>query len=53
MLNQTLFILGKAKRCTFHYGHATLDQKSARTIWAVGTLIKGGPVTDVGLKSHL
>jgi hypothetical protein len=44
-LNQT-FILGKAKRCACYYGYATLDQGSARTIWAIGILIKSCPVTQ-------
>ena len=38
--SKTLFILGKAKRCACHYGHVNLDQGSARTIWAIRTLIK-------------
>jgi hypothetical protein len=42
-----------AKRCACHYGYATLDQGSARTIWAIGTLIKGCPVTHVRLKACL
>jgi hypothetical protein len=27
-VNQTLLILGKARRCTCHCGHATVDQRS-------------------------
>jgi hypothetical protein len=33
-VNQTLFILGKARRCTCHCGHATVDQRSVGATWA-------------------
>ena len=39
-VNQTLFTLGKAKRCTCHCGHATVDQRSVGATWAIGILIR-------------
>ena len=38
--NQTLFILDKARRCTCHCGHATVDQRSVGATWAIGIHIR-------------
>jgi hypothetical protein len=39
-VNQTLFIFSKARRCTCHYGHATVDQRSVGATWAIGIHIR-------------
>ena len=39
-VNQTLFILDKARRCTCHCGHATVDQRNVGATWAIGILIR-------------
>lgn len=52
-VKSNIIYLRKGKKMSCHYGHATLDQGSARTIWAIGTLIKDCPVTHVRLKACL
>ncbi len=49
-VNQTLFIFSKARRCTCHYGHATVDQRSVGATWAIGIHIRWYPITNVGLR---
>jgi hypothetical protein len=39
-VNQTLFILGKARRCTCHCGHATVDQRGVGATWAIGIHVR-------------
>ncbi len=39
-VNQTLFILDKARRCTCHCENATVDQRCVGATWAIGIHIR-------------